>query len=112
MTARAERAQGFLHTAHEALARGAWEDARRAFTDALAQQEGPEALEGLGLAAWWLDDAAAVFDARELLEGHEPIPEHGWLHAVAGDLALMIEGDTAQAHQCALDALAVARALG
>ena len=25
----------------------------------------PEALEGLGLAAWWLDDAAVTFDARE-----------------------------------------------
>jgi ATP/maltotriose-dependent transcriptional regulator MalT len=33
--------------------------------DALARGETPEALEGLSWAAWWLDDAQAVFDARE-----------------------------------------------
>jgi LuxR family maltose regulon positive regulatory protein len=49
----------------EALARGEWEAARRAFETALAEGETPEALEGLGLAAWWLDDAPVVFDARE-----------------------------------------------
>jgi ATP/maltotriose-dependent transcriptional regulator MalT len=31
----------------------------------LRERESPEALEGLALAAWWLDDAEAVFDARE-----------------------------------------------
>jgi DNA-binding NarL/FixJ family response regulator len=31
----------------------------------LYARESPEALEGLGLAAWWLDDADVVFDARE-----------------------------------------------
>jgi len=35
------------------------------FADALAREETPEALEGLSWAAWWLDDADAVFDARE-----------------------------------------------
>jgi DNA-binding CsgD family transcriptional regulator/uncharacterized protein HemY len=50
---------------HEALARGAWEDARAAFEAALAHREAPEALEGLGTAAWWLDDAPTTFDARE-----------------------------------------------
>ena len=49
----------------EALARAAWPDARAAFTDALARRESPEALEGLGLAAWWLDLADVMFDARE-----------------------------------------------
>lgn len=49
----------------EALSRGAWEEARGAFEAALAQGEEPEALEGLGLAAWWLDDAEVTFDARE-----------------------------------------------
>lgn len=49
----------------DALARGAWEDARRAFEQALAIQEDARALEGLGLAAWWLDGGATVFDARE-----------------------------------------------
>jgi DNA-binding NarL/FixJ family response regulator len=48
-----------------ALARGAWEEARDAFARALAFHESAEALEGLGLAAWWLDDADVVFDSRE-----------------------------------------------
>jgi DNA-binding NarL/FixJ family response regulator len=49
----------------EALARGAWTDARTAFDAAVAAEETPEALEGLGLAAWWLDLADVVFDSRE-----------------------------------------------
>ena len=32
---------------------------------ALSARETPEALEGLGLAAWWLDAADVVFDTRE-----------------------------------------------
>ena len=48
-----------------ALARGDWEQAKRAFDAALATEETGEALEGLGLAAWWLDLADIVFDARE-----------------------------------------------
>jgi len=47
------------------LSRGAWSDARKAFESVLREQESPEALEGLALAAWWLDDADVVFDARE-----------------------------------------------
>ncbi len=49
----------------ELLSRGAWADARRAFDTALRERESAEALEGLALAAWWLDDADAVFDGRE-----------------------------------------------
>ena len=48
-----------------ALTRGEWEEAKRAFEAALAEEETPEALEGLGLAAWWLDLADVVFDTRE-----------------------------------------------
>jgi len=48
-----------------ALARGAWAEARDAFASALLARESPEALEGLALAAWWLDLADVVFDARE-----------------------------------------------
>src|SRR6187399_118099 len=48
-----------------ALARGEWEEAKRAFDAALATEETGEALEGLGLAAWWLDLADIVFDSRE-----------------------------------------------
>ena len=49
----------------DALARGAWTDARDAFEASLRVQETPEALEGLGLAAWWLDRADLLFDSRE-----------------------------------------------
>ena len=41
------------------------EQARSCFERALARGESPEALEGLSWAAWWLDDAGAVFGARE-----------------------------------------------
>jgi len=49
----------------DALSRGAWAEARQAFNEALEIRELPEALEGLGLAAWWLDLADLVFDSRE-----------------------------------------------
>jgi DNA-binding NarL/FixJ family response regulator len=47
------------------LSRGAWPEAREAFESTLRERESAEALEGLGVAAWWLDDAEIVFDARE-----------------------------------------------
>ena len=47
------------------LAGGRWAEARTAFEETLAVAELPEALEGLSWAAWWLDDADAVFRARE-----------------------------------------------
>ena len=48
-----------------ALARGEWETARDAFQMVLAGHEDAAALEGLGMAAWWLDLTATVFDSRE-----------------------------------------------
>ncbi|MEX2211652.1 MAG: LuxR C-terminal-related transcriptional regulator [Gaiellaceae bacterium] len=51
--------------ANEALARADWDGARALFLQALEKGETPEALEGLGRASWWLDDADAVRDARE-----------------------------------------------
>src|ERR671934_171563 len=48
-------AEGVL-AGRESLSRGAWKEARRAFGAALAREEAPEALEGLGLAAWWVGD--------------------------------------------------------
>lgn len=48
-----------------ALERGAWDEARSHLQASLAERETPQALEQLGLAAWWLDDAALTFDARE-----------------------------------------------
>jgi DNA-binding CsgD family transcriptional regulator len=52
-------------TGAECLAAGAWLEARRIFELSLAERETADALEGLGLAAWWLDDADAVFASRE-----------------------------------------------
>lgn len=49
----------------EALARGDWDAAMASFQEAIAQEETPEALEGLGFAAWWLNDAATAVWARE-----------------------------------------------
>ena len=54
-----------LETGRAALASGAWQEARIAFERLLENEETPEALEGLGLAAWWLDLADVVFDSRE-----------------------------------------------
>lgn len=48
-----------------ALNRGDWAGARAQFQTALAREETPEVWEGMAWAAWWLDDTAALFDARE-----------------------------------------------
>lgn len=56
---------GDLTAGQRALDVGDWPEAQRAFERALANEETPEALEGLGLAAWWLDLAEVVFDSRE-----------------------------------------------
>src|SRR5688572_2801094 len=47
------------------LRNGRWDAARASFTQALKDGETPEAFEGLSWAAWWHDDAEAVFAARE-----------------------------------------------
>jgi ATP/maltotriose-dependent transcriptional regulator MalT len=49
----------------QALSAGRWEEARAAFNAALRQEETAETLEGLGWAAWWLNDIAETFSARE-----------------------------------------------
>ena len=54
-----------LAAGQRALDAGAWQEARLAFERQLKIAETPEALEGLGLAAWWLDLADIVFDSRE-----------------------------------------------
>jgi uncharacterized protein HemY len=54
-----------LRAGHAGLARGAWREARTCFEAALRDAETPEALEGLGMAAWGLNDTAVTFDARE-----------------------------------------------
>ena len=49
----------------EELRRGRWDVARAIFEQETAQEESGEGFEGLSWAAWWRDDAAAVFAARE-----------------------------------------------
>src|ERR1700683_3016963 len=49
----------------DAQARGAWVEARAAYEAVLRDNEVPEALEGLGNVAWWLDMADLVFDCRQ-----------------------------------------------
>ena len=49
----------------EALAAGRWEEAKARFEAALAGRESGRALDGLGLAGWWLADEALTLDARE-----------------------------------------------
>ena len=45
-----------------ALSRGSWDEALGHFHGG---EDDPEALEGIGLAQWWLDDADATLEARE-----------------------------------------------
>ena len=47
------------------LGEARWENARHSFEAALVDGETPGAFEGLSWTAWWLDDAQAVFRARE-----------------------------------------------
>jgi LuxR family maltose regulon positive regulatory protein len=55
-----------LQAGRAALVEGRWAAARASFQEALAEEETPEAFEGVSWAAWWVDDAHAVFEAREL----------------------------------------------
>ena len=54
-----------LAAGQAALARGEWEAAYQTFEKVLRTEDRPDALEALGLAAWWLDLADVVFDVRE-----------------------------------------------
>lgn len=54
-----------LTRANEALGHGSWQEARELFQSSLAEEETPEALEGLGVAASWLDDADGAAEARQ-----------------------------------------------
>jgi LuxR family maltose regulon positive regulatory protein len=54
-----------LEDGRAALARRDWPAARQAFGRALAHGESPEALEGIGMAAWWAEDYPAAIRARE-----------------------------------------------
>jgi DNA-binding NarL/FixJ family response regulator len=55
-----------LERAREAMRRGAWLEAAAVFRDVIATEPScAEAHEGLGTAAWWVDDQATVLEARE-----------------------------------------------
>ncbi|MGH9174921.1 MAG: LuxR C-terminal-related transcriptional regulator, partial [Vicinamibacterales bacterium] len=54
-----------INLGRQALDDGAWEDGRRFFQLVVDTDASAEALEGLAMAAWWLDDAPVIFDARE-----------------------------------------------
>ena len=53
------------NAAKDALRRGAWTEAREHLEKSIGAGETAEALEDLGLAGWWLDDAELTFGARE-----------------------------------------------
>ena len=59
------RAQDLMAAAGQGLARGAWGEARERYEQALRLEESAEALEGLAVAAWWLDDVDSAIRARE-----------------------------------------------
>ena len=54
-----------LARAGEALRSADWTSAQRLFAEALAEEETPEALEGLATAAFFLEQAEMTLDARE-----------------------------------------------
>ena len=64
-TRRAARPANAADAGHAALERGEWQEALAAFESSPETHADPRALEGFGLAAWWLDRADLVFDTRE-----------------------------------------------
>lgn len=81
-----------LAAGRTALEAGAWQEAQRAFERSLNVEETPEALEGLGLAAWWLDHADVVFDSRErAFRGYRSRGDH----VSAARIAVWIAWDSA-----------------
>ena len=60
-----KRVDELLGAAGRALASGGWGEARERYEAALDLGESAEALEGLAVAAWWLDDVDSAISARE-----------------------------------------------
>src|SRR5262249_61690849 len=54
-----------VESGHEALGRGALEDAQASFREAIARAESGEAHEGLAVSTWYLGDADAAVKAFE-----------------------------------------------
>jgi hypothetical protein len=70
-----------LARAGEAMMRGSWEEARELYEASLAEAETPEALEGLGITASWLDDAETSDNVRA---GLPPLPR-AWRPSRGGE---------------------------
>jgi hypothetical protein len=87
---RADDPNGAIEDGRLALARGAWAEARMRFADALAQEETPEAFEGVGLAARYELDAQAAIEAHErgYYAFRGPAEASGWVERAA----LLVEG--------------------
>jgi hypothetical protein len=60
-----ERLEGTIAEGRRSLARGAWAEARALYAEALAEEETPDAFEGLGIAARYQLDAEGAVDAHE-----------------------------------------------
>jgi LuxR family transcriptional regulator, maltose regulon positive regulatory protein len=54
-----------LYAGEISLRRSAWQEAHACFAEALHAEETPEALEGLGMASWGLNQTHRMFDSRE-----------------------------------------------
>jgi DNA-binding CsgD family transcriptional regulator len=54
-----------LETGRRALAAGAWDEARAAYVQVLREQDDPEALDGAGLAAWFLGEIEDSLELRQ-----------------------------------------------
>jgi DNA-binding CsgD family transcriptional regulator len=54
-----------LEAGQAALADGRWTEAKRHFQASVARTRTPEAYEGLGLAAWWLDRGDLALESRQ-----------------------------------------------
>jgi DNA-binding NarL/FixJ family response regulator len=65
----AQPPSGPVAAGYAALKAGEWARARNRFEEANRVTETPEAYEGLSWAAWFLNDAEALFDARERAYG-------------------------------------------
>jgi LuxR family transcriptional regulator, maltose regulon positive regulatory protein len=145
-----------LAAGREALSRGEWEQALAHFEAASERSHGPEALEALAMAAWWLDNAQLAIESREhayrlyrergdtapaarmaiwlgwdsiafrgepavargwlqrahrLLDGLDPVPEHGWLALREGEFAFLLENDIAATRRFAERARSIGTAL-
>lgn len=87
------RAQAPIRKGNAALARQRWKEARAWFEQALSVAPAAEALEGLGMAAWWLDDATVVFEARE--RAFQLYRQRGDCRG-AGRIAMALAGDHVQ----------------